>query len=121
MLAVMEYDTPYTNTALIEKLSLKSKEGFLRNYLYPAIESNQQQKPKACESITIRLPEKHRTVAKILLCPMSFAILMFQVRCVVVSQVPQRAPNSRPRNFNSEVYCSSEKTLPTRLIRWVGN
>lgn len=40
MLDVMEYDTPYTNTALIEKLSLKSKKSFRRNYLYPAIELN---------------------------------------------------------------------------------
>ena len=40
MLEVMEYDTPYTSVALMEKLGLKSKEGFRRNYLQPAIELN---------------------------------------------------------------------------------
>lgn len=40
MLDVMEYDTPYTSVALMEKLGLKSKEGFRRNYLRPAIELN---------------------------------------------------------------------------------
>lgn len=40
MLEVMEYDTPYTSVALMEKLGLKSKEGFRRNYLRPAIELN---------------------------------------------------------------------------------
>lgn len=38
LLAVMEYDVPYTSFALMEKLGLKSKEGFRRNYLHPAIE-----------------------------------------------------------------------------------
>lgn len=33
LLEVMEYDNPYTSTALMEKLGLKSKEGFRRNYL----------------------------------------------------------------------------------------
>lgn len=37
LLAVMEYDIPYTSTALMEKLGLKSKEGFRRNYLRPAV------------------------------------------------------------------------------------
>ena len=36
----MEYDVPYTGTALMEKLGLKSKEGFRRNYLQPARERN---------------------------------------------------------------------------------
>ena len=36
----MEYDTPYTSAALMEKLGLKSKEGFRRNYLQPAIKLN---------------------------------------------------------------------------------
>jgi hypothetical protein len=36
----MEYDIPYTSTALMEKLGLKSKEGFRRNYLRPAIDLN---------------------------------------------------------------------------------
>ncbi len=40
LLEVMEYDTPYTGTALMEKLGLKSKEGFRRNYLQPAIKLN---------------------------------------------------------------------------------
>ena len=40
LLAVMEYDVPYTSLALMEKLGLKSKEGFRRNYLRPAIEMN---------------------------------------------------------------------------------
>lgn len=40
LLGVMEYDVPYTSTVLMEKLGLKSKEGFRRNYLSPAIEMN---------------------------------------------------------------------------------
>lgn len=36
LLEVMEYDVPYTGKALMEKLGLKSKEGFRRNYLRPA-------------------------------------------------------------------------------------
>ena len=40
LLDIMEYDTPYTSAALMEKLGLKSKEGFRRNYLRPAIELN---------------------------------------------------------------------------------
>ena len=40
LLDAMEYDTPYTSVALMEKLGLKSKEGFRRNYLHPAIELN---------------------------------------------------------------------------------
>jgi len=40
LLDVMEYDTSYTSAALMEKLGLKSKEGFRRNYLHPAIEMN---------------------------------------------------------------------------------
>lgn len=38
LLDVMEYDIPYTSKALMEKMGLKSKEGFRRNYLRPAIE-----------------------------------------------------------------------------------
>lgn len=38
LLGVMEYDVAYTSKALMEKLGLKSKEGFRRNYLIPAIE-----------------------------------------------------------------------------------
>lgn len=40
LLEVMEYDIPYTSKALIEKLGLKSREGFRRNYLRPAIDMN---------------------------------------------------------------------------------
>lgn len=40
LLEVMEYDTPYTSKALMEKLGLKSKEGFRRNYLRPAADRN---------------------------------------------------------------------------------
>ena len=36
----MEYDTPYSSNELMEKLELKSRDGFRRNYLRPAIESN---------------------------------------------------------------------------------
>ena len=38
LLAAMEYDVPYTGRALMEKLGLKSKEGFRRNYLRPALD-----------------------------------------------------------------------------------
>lgn len=34
----MEYDVPYASNALMNKLELKSKEGFRRNYLRPAID-----------------------------------------------------------------------------------
>ena len=40
LLAVMEYDIPYTSKTLMEKLELKSKEGFRRNYLRPALDMN---------------------------------------------------------------------------------
>ncbi len=40
LLHVMEYDIPYTSKTLMEKLGLKSKEGFRKNYLRPAIERN---------------------------------------------------------------------------------
>lgn len=36
----MNLDVPYTSNALMEKLGLKAKEGFRRNYLQPAIEMN---------------------------------------------------------------------------------
>lgn len=38
LLEIMEYEIPYTSKALMEKLGLKSREGFRRNYLHPAIE-----------------------------------------------------------------------------------
>ena len=40
LLEVMEYDVPYTGNELMERLGLKSKEGFRRNYVHPAIELN---------------------------------------------------------------------------------
>ena len=40
LLEVMEYDVPYTSNALMERLGLKAKEGFRRNYLHPAVEMN---------------------------------------------------------------------------------
>ena len=40
LLDVMEYDIPYTGKALMDKLGLKSREGFRRNYLRPAIDMN---------------------------------------------------------------------------------
>ena len=40
LLEVMDYDIPYTSRTLMEKLRLKSKEGFRRNYLRPAIDMN---------------------------------------------------------------------------------
>ena len=38
LLDVMEYDIPYTSKILMEKLGLKSREGFRKNYLNPAID-----------------------------------------------------------------------------------
>ena len=40
LLEIMEYDVPYTSKLLMEKLGLKSKEGFRRNYLKPAMNMN---------------------------------------------------------------------------------
>lgn len=40
LLEVMEYDIPYKGKTLMEKLGLKSREGFRRNYLRPALERN---------------------------------------------------------------------------------
>ena len=37
---VMEYDTPYTLTSLMELLGLKSKETIRRHYIHPALELN---------------------------------------------------------------------------------
>lgn len=38
LLAVMEYDVPYTSKAIMDKLGLKSKETFRKHYLDPAIQ-----------------------------------------------------------------------------------
>ena len=40
LLSVMEYGIPYTSTTLMEKLGLKAKEGFRRNYLRLAMDMN---------------------------------------------------------------------------------
>ncbi|MDY3867985.1 MAG: Fic family protein [Pyramidobacter sp.] len=40
LLDAMEYDIPYTSVTLMERLGLKSREGFRRNYLQPALELN---------------------------------------------------------------------------------
>lgn len=37
LLEVMEYDVPYTATAIMGKLGLKSKETFRKNYMHPAL------------------------------------------------------------------------------------
>ncbi len=39
LLSVMDYDIPYTASALMEKLHLKSRDGFRNNYLHPAIKA----------------------------------------------------------------------------------
>lgn len=49
LLEVMEYDVPYTGKILMEKLGLKSREGFRRNYLRPAVEM---------ELIRMTIPDK---------------------------------------------------------------
>ena len=38
MLEVMEYDVPYTSSAIMEQLGLKLKENLRKNYINPAIE-----------------------------------------------------------------------------------
>lgn len=38
LLDIMEYDVSYTSSTLMEKLRLKSREGFRRNYLHPAVD-----------------------------------------------------------------------------------
>lgn len=40
LLDVMEYDTPYTLTALMDLLGLKSKETIRRHYIHPALKLN---------------------------------------------------------------------------------
>ena len=40
MLDVMEYDVPYTASAIMELLGLKSKETFRKNYMKPALKHN---------------------------------------------------------------------------------
>lgn len=38
LLKIMDYDVPYTGKALMEKLGMKSKDSFRKNYLRPAME-----------------------------------------------------------------------------------
>ncbi len=40
LLEMMDYDIPYTSKELMDKLELKSREGFRRNYLNPAMKLN---------------------------------------------------------------------------------
>lgn len=40
LLAVMEYDVPYTAASIMERLGLKSKETFRKNYMNPALDRN---------------------------------------------------------------------------------
>lgn len=49
LLDIMEYDIPYSRKALMEKLGLKSVEGFRRNYLRPAVD---------CQLIRMTIPDK---------------------------------------------------------------
>lgn len=52
LLDVMEYDTPYTLTSLMNMLSLKSKETIRRHYIHPALRLN---------LIQMTLPDKPRS------------------------------------------------------------
>ena len=49
LLEIMEYEVPYTSNSLMEKLGLKSREGFRRNYLNPALKM---------KLISMTLPDK---------------------------------------------------------------
>ena len=52
LIGVMDYGVPYTSNILMERLNLKSREGFRRNYLHPAIEMNM---------IQMTIPDKPRS------------------------------------------------------------
>ena len=52
LLNVMEYEVPYTSTALMEKLGLKSKETFRKNYMNPAME---------LQLVQMTIPEKPKS------------------------------------------------------------
>lgn len=49
MLAVMEYDIPYTAASIMEKLGIKSRETFRKNYMNPALEMG---------IVTMTIPDK---------------------------------------------------------------
>lgn len=52
ILNVMEYEVPYTSTVLMEKLGLKSKETFRKNYMNPAME---------LQLVQMTIPEKPKS------------------------------------------------------------
>ena len=52
ILNVMEYEVPYTSTVLMEKLGLKSKETFRKNYMNPAMQ---------LQSVQMTIPEKPKS------------------------------------------------------------
>lgn len=52
LLNVMEYEVPYTSTVLMEKLGLKSKETFRKNYMNPAIQ---------LQLVQMTIPEKPKS------------------------------------------------------------
>ena len=52
MLNVMEYEVPYTSTVLMEKLGLKSKETFRKNYMNPAMQ---------LQLVQMTIPEKPKS------------------------------------------------------------
>lgn len=52
LIDVMDYGVPYTSNILMERLNLKSREGFRRNYLHPAIEM---------DMIQMTIPDKPRS------------------------------------------------------------
>lgn len=52
ILNVMEYEVPYTSTALMEKLGLKSKETFRKNYMNPAMQ---------LQLVQMTIPEKPKS------------------------------------------------------------
>ena len=52
MLSVMEYGVPYTSKAIMDKLGLKSKETFRKNYLNPAMEMHM---------VEMTIPDKPRS------------------------------------------------------------
>ena len=70
LLKVMEYEIPYTSKALMEKLGLKSKEGFRRNYLRPAIDMNLirmtiPDKPNSRNQRYVKVGQQHSTLRRL--------------------------------------------------------
>ena len=70
LLKVMEYEIPYTSKALMEKLGLKSKEGFRRNYLRPAIDMNLirmtiPDKPNSRNQRYVKVWQQHSTLRRL--------------------------------------------------------